>query len=365
MCSERAFLDLLMAGKVSPDQIDVPPSAKVLVSLRCSMPPIASPHSPRPTNGVDRPSRAKRIVAFSDPIHKLPPERSRMPTAPYRMIAIDMDGTLLSPLGHVTPRTRVAIHAALKAGLLVCFATGRNWTESQTVLDAVAHYDTAVFVGGAMVVDTKQRLTLHRTMMDAQLAREICAVMEAAGHAVLALQDTSAAGVDYLITGDFEVKQETARWMSLTKAKLGFVPRLAIHDHAHTIRLSLVAPPEEVLKIKMELERRFAERIFGLAIAIPHAGVDVYEVFDPAVNKWEGIMHVARLHKISPEQIIAIGDDLNDVPMISRAGLGVAMGNAKPEVKAIAKRVIGTNADEGLAVFLEELVAMHEVEPLS
>jgi 5-amino-6-(5-phospho-D-ribitylamino)uracil phosphatase len=288
-----------------------------------------------------------------------------MAAAPYRMIAIDMDGTLLSPLGQVTPRTKDAIHAALEAGLLVCFATGRNWTESQTVLDAVAHYDSAVFVGGAMVVDTKQRLTLHRTMMDPKLAREVCAVMEATGNAVLALQDKETAGVDYLITGDFEVNRETTRWMTLTKAKLGFVPRLANHDHLHTIRLSVVAPPEEVLKIKMELEERFAERIFGLAIAVPHAGVEVYEVFDPAVNKWEGIMHVARRHDIRPEQIIAIGDDLNDVPMISRAGLGVAMGNARPAVKAIAKRVIGSNAEEGLAVFLEELVAMHEVEPLN
>src|SRR5436190_2102466 len=179
-----------------------------------------------------------------------------MSHSPYKMIAIDMDGTLLSPLGHVTPRTKEAIHAALEAGLLVCFATGRNWTESQTVLEAVAHYDTAVFVGGAMVVDTKQRVTLHRTMMEAGLAREICAVMEAAGHAVLALQDTHVAGVDYLITGELEMNTETKRWMTLTKAKLGFVPKLAKHDHPHTVRLSIVAPPEQVLKVKLELERR-------------------------------------------------------------------------------------------------------------
>ena len=287
-----------------------------------------------------------------------------MSRSQYRMIAIDMDGTLLSPLGQVTPRTKEAIHRALEAGLLVCFATGRNWTESQTVLDAVAHYDSAVFVGGAMVIDTKQRLTLHRTMMDPQLAREICAVMEEAGQAVLALQDTHAAGLDYLITGDLSVNKETMRWMSLTKAKTAFVPRLATHGHEHTIRLSVVAPPEEVAKIKQTLEARFAERIFGLAIAVPSAAVEVYEVFDPAVNKWEGIMHVARRHEISPEQIIAIGDDLNDVPMISKAGLGVAMGNAKPEVKSIARRVIGSNKDEGLAIFLEELVAKHEVEPV-
>jgi Cof subfamily protein (haloacid dehalogenase superfamily) len=283
----------------------------------------------------------------------------------YRMIAIDMDGTLLSPLGHVTERTKSAVHQCLRAGLLVCFATGRNWTESRTVLDAIEHYDTAVFAGGSMVVDTKQRVTIHRTKMDSQLARDLCAVLEGAGHAVLALQDTHAAGgVDYLITGDIATNEETRRWMRATKTSVKFVPRLATHDHAHTIRISIVAPSDEVTRLKTQLDEKFAERIFGLAIRVPSAEVDVYEIFDPAVNKWEGILHVARRHKIAPEEIIAIGDDLNDVPMISKAGLGVAMGNAHPEVKATAKKVIGSNEDDGLAVFLEELVGEHAVEPL-
>jgi len=283
----------------------------------------------------------------------------------YKMIAIDMDGTLLSPLGHVTERTKLAVHKCLGAGLLVCFATGRNWTESRTVLDAIEHYDTAVFAGGSMVVDTKQRVTIHRTKMDSQLARELCEVLEGAGHAVLALQDTHAAGgVDYLITGDIDTNSETRRWMRATKTAVKFVPRLATHDHEHTIRISIVAPSDEVMRLKNELDETFAERIFGLAIRVPSAAVDVYEIFDPAVNKWEGILHVARRHEIAPEQIIAIGDDLNDVPMISKAGLGVAMGNAHPDVKAIAKRVIGSNEDDGLAVFLEELVGAHAVEPL-
>src|SRR5881394_3554140 len=132
-----------------------------------------------------------------------------MSQSPYKMIAIDMDGTLLSPLGQVTPRTKEAIHAALQAGLLVCFATGRNMTESQMVLDAVAHYDTAVFVGGAMVIDTRQRTTLHRTAMEPALARDVCAMLESLGHAALALQDTGQAGVDYLITDGIELNRAT------------------------------------------------------------------------------------------------------------------------------------------------------------
>src|SRR6476620_3566894 len=128
-----------------------------------------------------------------------------MSDAQYRMICIDLDGTLLCPRGTVTDRVRGAIHQTLRAGLLVVFATGRNWTESRTVLEAVEHYDSAVFVGGAMVVDTKKQVVLHRMMMQPQLARELSAHLEEAGHAVLALQDTSNAGFDYLVTGDIPV----------------------------------------------------------------------------------------------------------------------------------------------------------------
>ena len=212
----------------------------------------------------------------------------------YRMIAIDLDGTLLSPQGTVTPRTKDAVHKALQAGLLVCFATGRNMTESQMVLDAVAHYDSAVFVGGAMVVDTRQRLTLHRTCMQSDLARELCATIEGMGHAALALQDTGEAGVDYLITDGVELNHATTQWLMITHATVHKSRDLATYAHEHTIRIGIVADPEDAKKMQDVLNERFDGRIVCHSIHVPAYGVDVMEVFDPAVNKWEGILHVAR-----------------------------------------------------------------------
>jgi 5-amino-6-(5-phospho-D-ribitylamino)uracil phosphatase len=280
---------------------------------------------------------------------------------PYKLIAIDLDGTLLSPQGKVTSRVKAAVHRVLSSGMLVCFATGRNWTESRMVLEAVEHFDHAVFVGGAMVVDTKRKVTLHRTLMEPKLAAEVCEVIERSGHAVLALQDTDSAGVDYLISGDFEPDTSTQMWLTITRSVIQRVKRLADHDHVHTIRLGIVAPPAETAKVQEELRKRFKERVFLHSITVTRPspdgrGLEVLEIFDPSVNKWEGVMHVARVHGIVPEEIVAIGDDLNDLHMLRNAGLGVAMGNAHPEAKAAAKRVIGSNRDEGLAVFLDELV---------
>ena len=284
--------------------------------------------------------------------------------AQYRLIVLDLDGTLLSPAGQVTPRTKAAIRRALDAGLLVCFATGRNWTESRDVLDALEHYPTAVFVGGAVVMDTHQRSTLHRTLVDRALASEVCDYLEHEGQTALALQDRGAEGVDYLVSGHTPLNAATQAWMAITQAKLHRVPSLAAFPHEHTIRLGICAEPEEVKRIKRGLEARFASRIFCQALLVPTYGVEVLEIFDPAVNKWEGVLHLARRHGIEPAQIVAIGDDINDLPMIRNAGLGVAMGNARDAVKAAAARVIGTNQEEGVAAFLDELVDLHEVEPL-
>jgi hypothetical protein len=285
--------------------------------------------------------------------------------AQYRLIAIDLDGTLLSPTGQVTARAKEAVQRCLSAGLLVCFATGRNWTESRAILDAVEHWPTAVFVGGAMVIDTDKDVTLHRTMMEPALAREVCQILESRGHAVLALQDTGVAGIDYLMTGDLPPNDATRQWMTVTEAKLRKVGKLSDEPHEHTIRVGICATPKEVGKIKQALVEHFGDRIVVHNLLVPSYGVEVLEVFDPAVNKWEGILHVARRHGIEPKQIVAIGDDVNDIPMIKNAGLGVAMGNARPDVQAVAKKVIGKNTDEGLAAFLDELVEAHLVEPSS
>ena len=285
--------------------------------------------------------------------------------AQYRMIVIDLDGTLLSPTGQVTPKTKAAIRRTLDAGLLVCFATGRNWTESRDILDALDHYPTAVFVGGAMVMDTHHQVTLHRTLVNPTLAGEVCDHLEKSGHAALALQDSQTAGIDYLISGKTPINAATRAWMSITSAKLHQVESLADYGHEHTIRLGICAETVEVKKTQRELEDRFGSRIFCQSMNVPTYGVEILEIFDPAVNKWEGVLHLAKRHDLRPEQIVAIGDDINDLPMIQNAGLGVAMGNARPQVKAVAKRVIGTNQEDGLAEFLDELVDRHEVDPIA
>jgi Cof subfamily protein (haloacid dehalogenase superfamily) len=277
----------------------------------------------------------------------------------YRLLAIDLDGTLLTPVGHVSPRTRQAVHRALAAGLRVCFATGRNLTESHAVLQEVGHFDEAVFAGGALVIDTSTNTTLRSTTMAPALARDVCAFLESHGHAVLALQDTAAAGVDYVLPDhrpDRPLNPATVNWLKITRSKNRCVPSLGDYDHQHTIRVGIVADPRQAQETKALLESAFQSRIVTHTLFVSAYGMEVVEVFDPAVNKWHGVRFVAARQGIEPGDVIAIGDDVNDLAMIKSAGLGVAMGNAHPRAAAAARLQIGPNTHDGLAVFIEKLI---------
>ncbi len=111
-----------------------------------------------------------------------------------------------------------------------------------------------------------------------------------------------------------------------------------------------------------QLQDRFGNRTMMHRLRVPGAKCEVIEVFDPAVSKWEGISFVLHRHHIEPRQVIAVGDDMNDLQMIRHSGLGVAMGNSRPALKQAADLVIGSMHEDGLAVLLEDLVAGKLVE---
>lgn len=273
----------------------------------------------------------------------------------YRLIAIDLDGTLLNHEGKVSEANKLAIRAAIEAGFIVCFATGRNYYESMGVIDEVGHYDAAVFVGGASVVDTRHGETIHRQLMEETLATEVCGILAKYDLSPIVLQDRETAGVDFLYSQE-TVPQVVKDWHHRHDARVRHVDDLTTADHSHTMRISTMGPAPLISSAEAALEAKFGERLFDYRVMLGATGAELLEIFDPSVNKWAGIQHVARERGIGREEIVAVGDDFNDIHMIRHAGLGVAMGNARDEIKAMADRVIGSHEHDGLAAFINELI---------
>ncbi len=270
------------------------------------------------------------------------------------LFGIDLDGTLLNPAGEVSDRTKQAVHAVLVAGHKVAFATGRNHTEARRVFDNMEHQDLAVLVSGAIVVDTRAGQTVYRATMDPTLASELCDAIEQLGHAAVAFQDRDHTGVDYLVSTHRVVHRSLRNWMTYSDQVLQTRDDLPGIDHTHTLRVSTVLDFADAAILKASIEARFGNRAYVHGIIVASDGVEIVEMFDQNVNKWLGLQQVANRHGVPDDRIIAIGDDMNDLAMIRQAKLGIAMGNARTDVKQVADRVIGSNAEDGLAVFLEE-----------
>lgn len=274
----------------------------------------------------------------------------------YRLIALDLDGTVLLPDGTVTPRVIASVRRAIDAGYRVSIATGRNYTESKAIVEQIGIRHECVFVGGATVVDPITGKSLRRTAMHPSIASEVSALFESLGHPVLALQDTAANGLDYLITGNLPLRPASANWFNVMRMELRYVPSLATFAHEHTLRVGICCDAPEADRLMPLLHQHFGTRTMMHNLRVPGMACQVLEVFDPAVSKWEGVHFIAQRNHIAPAQTIAVGDDMNDLHMIRHSGLGVAMGNARAELKPEADLVIGPNMEDGLAIFLDDLV---------
>ena len=271
------------------------------------------------------------------------------------LVALDLDGTVLSPAGHVTPRTRDAIRAVSERGIRVCICTGRTWSESRDVVAEGQLTGPGVFVGGAVVNEMHSGAILAHSRIEPSLAREICATFHADGLAAMAYQAGGHDGADWLVSSEHAMPPGVTRWLAHFGSAFRRVDALDRFDHAYTVRISTDGPIARCDAVVARLAERFGPRIYLHQITVPSEGIEVVEVFDAAVNKWQGLLQVAELTGVDPRAIVAVGDDMNDLPMLANAAVGIAMGNAKPVVKVPGRRVIGSNADDGLAAFLEEL----------
>jgi Cof subfamily protein (haloacid dehalogenase superfamily) len=270
------------------------------------------------------------------------------------LFGIDLDGTLLNPVGRVSDRTKAAVQAILQSGHKVAFATGRNYTEARAIFDIIEHQDLAVLVSGAIVVDTRSDQTIYRSAMQPELARSLCQAIERLGFAAVVFQDRFYTGVDYVISTDRHIHGALRSWLNISSQIVSNHSDLSCIDHSHTLRVSTVLDYARAARLKQVLESEFGNKAYVHSILVVSEGVEIIEMFDRHVNKWHGLKQVADHHAIPYDRIIAIGDDMNDLAMIQNAHLGIAMGNARDEIKQVADRVIGSHAEDGLAAFLEE-----------
>ena len=272
----------------------------------------------------------------------------------YRLLAIDLDGTLLSPDLTISPANAAAIADARAAGCLVVPCTGRGWRESTTPLAAAPGFTVGVFNSGAAVVDMATGRALDLAAFEPHVVLDLIEHLRSLPEAVLVYQDRGRTGRDYLVTGDGELNANTRRWFTMNDLAVAEVRHPSVDDLHHSLRVGLVAKGDRAFAVERDVIEHFGDvtdvhAFAGVPTAAAEDRVFIAEVFAKGVTKWRGLQYLMEQQGIAAAEVAVIGDEINDLAMLEHAGLAVAMANAVAPAKALADRHTRSNADDGVA----------------
>lgn len=283
------------------------------------------------------------------------------PEVKYRIIAIDLDGTLLQPDQSIHPRALAAISAAQARGVMIAPCTGRSWRESVGALAPLPGIREGVFCTGAVLADMQSGRTLERRSLPPHISRRILAALHHEADAVLAFTDADATGHEYFVTGKGRLTDNTRAWFRQTNIR--HVARETLEDHelGPILRISMVTGEKNAFRWGRFFEAEHAEHVEVHAFEAmrrnaPAEPVYLFELFAKEVSKWDGITRLAKRHGIAPHEIAVIGDEINDLPMLKNAACSVAMANAVPAAKEAAKYETLANDEGGVGHAIERML---------
>ena len=259
-----------------------------------------------------------------------------------RVVATDLDGTLVRTDGEISRRSCEALHAAEDAGLVVALVTGRPPRWLAPVAEATGHTGVAICANGAILYDLHEERIVDSTLLDPDTLR---AVARRLREAVPGLRFAVEYGADfghepgyrhYWAIGDVAVRVGAAEAILDRPA-----PKLlALHP---------TMSPDELLALAVEL--------IGTDVGVTCSSHEaLLEISAAGVTKATGLAGLAERAGIAAAEVVAFGDMPNDLPMLGWAGRAVAVANAHPAVLAAADEVTASNDDDGVALVHERLV---------
>lgn len=263
----------------------------------------------------------------------------------YRLLAIDLDGTLLTPrpLKTITPRTRQALQQAVNAGVRIVIATGQSLVMLQHICKDLPLTGPQIIENGAIIADMLTGQHYHEKLLPASsILPALAALYQAGFHRAY-----HTLGRVYADHNAPRVRQ----WYSPPVPPVIEVENVASLYPEPCIKVVGIGEESQLRAQRQALIDAFAGQIY-----ITQSAYDLLEFLHPDVSKLSGLQTIAQDLDIQPAEIVAIGDGHNDIGMIQFAGLGVAMENAHKEVKDAANHITRSNAEDGVAVVIEEMI---------
>jgi Cof subfamily protein (haloacid dehalogenase superfamily) len=273
-----------------------------------------------------------------------------LPPQAIKLIAIDIDGTLLNQHKHITPRTLAAVQAAQEAGIIVTLATARRYANTRPIANELGIAIPLILCDGALIIEHPQNRVLYTCFLQADIAQQAADIM--AKHHVQPIVQHIRGNVEETWSGQAEFDNS-----SLAPYLMAFPGNL--RRMRQEVLCTGQPDPLRVVAFATEAE------IYGMLSEISHLSCawdtvkrGNYDCAELAVihrdcSKAAGVRALAERLDIDLAQVMAIGDNTNDMEMLRNVGWGVAMGQAAEAVKASARAITASNAEDGVALAIE------------
>lgn len=275
-----------------------------------------------------------------------------------RLLSVDVDGTLLDE-GRIDGADAAALRTAAEAGIIVCLCTGRSWLEVRPIwrgLGMAEPFAPVICVGGALVAEPQTGRTLYSRPFDAPTAADLAQAVQQMHYPVMALVDAWREGFDYFVLGAFEHVPLYRRFFDRRDLRIRRVDRLDEATLPRVLRISLLAEADRAPALADELGRRYGGRIEVQAIHLRHHDLHIVEAFMAGTNKFTAMVYVGQGYRIAPNEMAAIGDDHNDLPMLAGAGFSATTADAPQALQEAADMVLAPRGQGPVAQFVRALL---------
>ena len=280
-----------------------------------------------------------------------------------KLIAIDLDGTLLNSYGQISEINKQTLKKAQEKGIQVVLASGRSSNSIKNFANEIGNCEYIICGNGSLIYNVQNETIIYDKFIDKNKALQIIQVCEQNSiyYNVYTENMVIAKSLDNNV---LFYHQENANKPEGKKTKINLIENIydyvknmenenilkfTISDKSSIIFNSIIKKLREIKKIDVLDVAHMSRKI--IKVGTEDKSLEYYytEITNENVDKWNAIEWLAKKLNISEDEIMTIGDNVNDKLMIENAGIGVAMGNSAPYIQAIADKVVAGNNENGVS----------------
>ncbi len=271
---------------------------------------------------------------------------------PYKLLALDLDGTLLDEQCRIPATTVEKLRLAQEKGVVVTLATGRMWVSTRTYATDLQISHPLITYNGALIRDAHGRETLYESLVSAELIRDLIAYCKSE-QLYLQLYGNDEIVIEKRVAEteiDPDLKFASCRELGDFTAYLARPDTTALAGSPKMMIAVTRDRVDQIPRIRSELQTRFPE------LNVVQSRPWLLEILSPGVSKAAALEILAKSLGISRDEAIAVGDSDNDISMVSWAGLGAAVQNATPELVKVAKYLASAPSYRGVEEIIDKFI---------